>query len=246
MFQDLHSHTYYSFDGKNRPEEVVEAAIAGGIRLFGITDHNFGIGLARYDVFSNSSSELTVDYYRTLQRYYDHISLVREKYRNQITVLRGVEVNLTRDGRLCMPEGTDVSYFDYVLLECLNHPNGSIANGDLFSYAEKMGCKCGIAHTDMFAFIKSIGEDPLTYFRKMAERGIFWEMNVNYDSIHHYHVYPYLLNFFESEQQQDIIRRSGVEISVGFDGHWVEDYLPERIKDYCRHLEKMGIRMAFE
>lgn len=98
MFQDLHSHTYYSFDGKNRPEEVVEAAIAGGIRLFGITDHNFGIGLARYDVFSNSSSELTVDYYRTLQRYYDHISLVREKYRNQITVLRGVEVNLTRDG----------------------------------------------------------------------------------------------------------------------------------------------------
>ena len=38
MIQDLHSHTYYSFCGKDAPETVIEAAIDGGIELFGIDD----------------------------------------------------------------------------------------------------------------------------------------------------------------------------------------------------------------
>ncbi len=29
MIQDLHSHTYYSFCGRDTPESIVEAAIAG-------------------------------------------------------------------------------------------------------------------------------------------------------------------------------------------------------------------------
>ena len=44
MRQDLHSHTYYSFCGKDTPEEIIEAAIAGGIELFGISDHAHGVG----------------------------------------------------------------------------------------------------------------------------------------------------------------------------------------------------------
>jgi len=51
MIQDLHSHTYYSFCGIDKPEAIVEAAIAGGIELFGITDHVYGVGHGRGDVF---------------------------------------------------------------------------------------------------------------------------------------------------------------------------------------------------
>ena len=29
MIQDLHSHTYYSFCGGDKPEDIVEAAMAG-------------------------------------------------------------------------------------------------------------------------------------------------------------------------------------------------------------------------
>ena len=47
MLQDLHSHTYYSYCGGDRPEEIIEAAIAGGIELFGINDHVNGMGRAR-------------------------------------------------------------------------------------------------------------------------------------------------------------------------------------------------------
>ena len=98
----------------------------------------------------------------------------------------------------------------------------------------------------MFAFIRSKGEDPLEYFTQMAEQGIFWEMNVNLDTIHKGYEHPYMLQFFEDREQQEIVRRSGVRLSVGFDGHRVYDYKPERIADYCKKISDMGILLAFE
>ncbi len=247
MYQDLHSHTYYSFCGKDRPEDIVEAAIAAGLSLFGICDHNYGIGNGRIDVFQLTKDTLPNDYGRMLRRYFDHMTLIQEKYRHKIHVLRGIEVcsYKTPEERHLLPQDADISYFDYCLLENLDWGERSAVGGDLFSYVERLGCKTGIAHTDMFAFIRSRGEDPLAYFKKMAERGIFWEMNVSCDSIHNYHQHEYMLHFFADAEQQEIVRRSGVEISIGFDGHKVEDYLPERIRGYCEKAEKMGLRFAF-
>lgn len=246
MLQDLHSHTYYSFCGADQPEAVVEAAIAGGLSLIGITDHNTGVCNQRLDVFFYKNPELGNDYYRCLKRYYDHINLVKEKYKDQITVLRGIEVCTVKQPRHTLTDADDISYFDYCLIENLHVMEQSVAEGDLFAYAERCGCKAGVAHTDLFDFAKKIGYDPFEFFKKMAERGIFWEMNVSYDPTHHYHQHQYMLDFFESPEQQDIVRRAGVEVSVGFDGHRVCDYLPERVKDYCRKLEELGIKMPFE
>ena len=78
MIQDLHSHTYYSFCGADKPEDVVEAAVAGGIELLGITDHHYGIGDQRTDVYLSQTPEIKNDYERTLVRYYDHINLIKE------------------------------------------------------------------------------------------------------------------------------------------------------------------------
>jgi hypothetical protein len=55
-----------------------------------------------------------------------------------------------------------------------------------------------------------------------------------------------VLDFFESEEQQDIIRRSGVRVSIGFDGHRCAEYLPNRIREYCEKLHDLGIPLAFE
>lgn len=250
MLQDLHAHTYYSFCGKDAPEAIVEAAIAGGLELFGITDHNYGIGYGRIDVFQHPDAPgFAGEYGRTLRRYYDHINLIREKYAGQITVLRGIELCTLSDAAhatYCLPENADISYFDYCLIENLDSP-ASVTGGDLFAYAKRCGCPAvGVAHTDLFRHIARLGADPLAYFTRMAEQNIFWEMNVSYDSIHNFRVHPYMLDFFADPAKQDIVRRSGVRVSVGFDGHRVEDYLPERVKDYCRRLENMDIRMPFE
>ena len=248
MIQDLHSHTYYSFCGKDRPEEIVEAAIAGGIELFGISDHNYGVGFG-IDAARHAPIEVVPNRYgpHALRRYYDHINLIREKYADKIRILRGIEIaTATVAGKITLPENADISFFDYCLIEHLDS-DSSITKGDLFAFAERCGCPAvGVAHTDLFAHASSLGEDPYRYFRRMAEQNIFWEMNVSYDSIHSYYEHPYMKAFFESPEQQAIVRESGVRLSVGFDGHRVEDYLPERIASFCKRIEDMGIRLAFD
>lgn len=248
MIQDIHSHTYYSFCGKDSPEAIVEAAIAGGIELFGICDHNYGIGFCREDAFRAPIEVIPNSYDAlSLRRYFDHIDLVREKYADRIQILRGIEI-ATDGGRIkaALPDGVDISFFDYCLIESLDRDDSTTGN-DLFGFAKRCGCPCvGVAHTDLFGFLCRIGEEPLGYFRRMAEQGIFWEMNVSYDSIHRYREHEYVLEFFNNPEQQAIVRDSGVRLSVGFDGHRVEDYLPERIADYCRRITELGIKMAFE
>ena len=56
----------------------------------------------------------------------------------------------------------------------------------------------------------------------------------------------YQPEFFKNTEQQAIIRESGVRLSVGFDGHRCNEYKADRVADYCRRIEKMGIKMAFE
>lgn len=248
MIEDLHSHTYYSFCGKDNPEQIVEAAIAGGIELFGICDHNYGVGLARKDLRKHPDV-VSLDAYRAhLTRYFDHINLVKEKYADRITVLRGIEVATQNlNDYVPLPQGVDISFFDYCLIEHIDELDCSVARGDLFAFAERCATPAvGVAHTDLFAFIRAIGEEPYRYFRRMAEQNIFWEMNVSFDSIHHYREHAYVKRFLEDEEQQAIVRESGVRLSVGFDGHRVEDYAPHRVTVACQAITDLGIKLAFE
>ena len=248
MKQDLHSHTYYSFCGKDKPEEIVEAAIEGGIELFGITDHAHGVGHGRKEVYSAAKDGFTFsDYDKTLIRYYDHISLLKYKYADKIKILCGIEINTQKSlPHAALPKGVDVSFFDYCLIEQLDYED-SLTEGDVFSFAKRCGCSAtGIAHTDIFAHIARLGADPLDYFRRMADMNIFWEMNVSYDSIHGYREHEYVRRFLSDEAQQEIVRRSGVRLSVGFDGHRVEDNRSDRVVTCCEALEALGISLVFE
>ncbi|MBO7214960.1 MAG: PHP domain-containing protein [Clostridia bacterium] len=247
IIQDLHAHTYYSFCCKDKPEKVVETAIAGGIQMLGFCDHSYGVGCARTEFCYDKGTNLSADYGLTLQRYYDHMSAVRDKYRNRIKILCGIEVStLISNDSYALPDGADVSMFDFALVENLDQIGRSTARGDIFSFAKRLKCPVGIAHTDMFRFIDRLGEDPLKYFKKMAEAGIFWEINVNFDSLHQFKTHDYVTEFFKNKRQQEIIKQSGVRLSVGFDGHNVREYKAPRVKNACNMLKNMGIRLAFE
>lgn len=246
MIQDLHSHTYYSFCSEDHPEDVVKAAIDGKIEVLGINDHNYGIAHGRTSVLFSKDKDLFSDYVKTLLRYRDHIDLVAQKYADKIRVLKGVELCTSAVGeRFPFPTENDISFFDYALIEHLDVAD-SVMKGDLFSYAKNINCTLGVAHTDIFGFCKNNSIDPLEYFSQMAERGIFWEMNVNYDSIHRYHEHEYVKKFFTDEKQQEIIKKSGVKLSVGFDGHRVHDYCPERIINACKKINELKIPLVFE
>ena len=248
MIQDLHSHTYYSFCGKDKPEEIIEAAINGGIELFGICDHAHGVGYGRSDLYIPAKEgKIFGDYGQTLVRYFDHIGAVKKNYADKINILRGIEINTQKTLEpVSVPANADISFFDYCLIENLDWED-SVTEGDLFTYAKKLNCPVkGVAHTDMFAHIEKLGEKPLDYFKRMAEENIFWEMNVSYDSIHRYREHEYVKRFLSDERQQEIVRKSGVMLSVGFDGHRVEDYLPERVKYFCDEFKKLGMNLVFE
>lgn len=75
---------------------------------------------------------------------------------------------------------------------------------------------------------------------------IFWEMNVSYDKIHDYREHEYVKEFLSNETQQELVRKSGVRLSVGFDGHRVEDYRPDRVADCCDTLKALGFPLVFE
>ena len=87
MIQDLHAHTYYSFCCQDKPETVIETAIASGIQQLGICDHSYGVGCARTELCWDKGTRLDANYENTLVRYFDHIRLLRDKYAKRIKIL---------------------------------------------------------------------------------------------------------------------------------------------------------------
>ncbi len=220
MVMDIHAHTYYSKCGRDDPRVIIENAIGGGIALFGISDHNYGIGDRK-------------------REYFDLLTDLRDEYADRIRLLRGIEI-ATLPGYL-LGEDEDVSFFDYCLIEHIDRPN-TVVGMDVFDYTRRLGCRnVGIAHTDLIAMAHNNGMDPVSFLSRFAHADIFWEMNVNYDSIHGWQEHEYVRRFRTSPEERDIVRRSGIRLSVGFDGHRAEDYAPERIRDMCRLIEDSGI-----
>ncbi len=139
---DFHVHTNFS-DGKNTPEEMVQKAIALGFATLGFTDHahmNDGRewGMTRED---------TVKYCQEIRR-------LKEKYRDQIEILCGIEQDYYS------PDSVDG--FDYVIASVHGMRRGEhVAEVDwsLETYEEVLREDY---QGDAYAFIEN-------YYRHLAE-----------------------------------------------------------------------------
>ena len=243
MIQDLHSHTYHSYCGKDSPEDIIKNAIDSGIDVVGISDHYYGIVLNRPNFVYESHENMVWLHTRALRSYYEHIKCLAEKYKDYIDVRCGIEITCMDLGYTMIPDGVDISYFDYCLIEYID-TKGYVID-DLFAFAKRCACKCtGVAHTDLIKYAVSKGISPKDFFIKMAEEDIFWELNVNYDSIHKYREHEYVKEFFRDENIVNLIKETGVKVSVGFDGHNLEDYDAQRVKEACTRLKELSVEMV--
>lgn len=95
---DYHTHTTYC-DGTNTAEEMLNAAIAKGLKYYGFSSHSH----LKYDESWNMS-------YEQQEEYIKEILLLKEKYKNKIQVLLGTEYDLFSDN--------DLSKFEYVVGSC--------------------------------------------------------------------------------------------------------------------------------
>lgn len=206
-YHDLHSHSRYSSCGNDEPRTLIEAAIAGGINHFAITDHC-------YDIRDR------------WEEYTGELKALREEYKDRITLYIGAEL-ATADTPRATRIGDKLGDIDFCLIEEIQHENSTVT--DLFAYAKSFGIPCGIAHTDIFAYCATKGYDPLEFLCEMAQADIFWEMNVSFDSVHRYHEHSYVLDLINDPEKQRIVKRSGVKITAGSDCHLATDYLPCRV-----------------
>lgn len=92
---NLHTHTTYS-DGKNTPEEMVQAALERGFVLLGFSDH----GYTPHDPAAMSLEDEA--------RYRAEIRALQAKYAGQIEILLGYEHDFS------MPDA-DLTPYDYVI-----------------------------------------------------------------------------------------------------------------------------------
>ncbi|MCL2560598.1 MAG: histidinol-phosphatase HisJ family protein [Turicibacter sp.] len=95
MRADYHVHTAYSDDSEYPMEEVVKDAIEMGLEEICFTDHvdygvksEWGAAVQMYNTIGEAVSN--VDY----PRYFAQLDELREKYRDQITIKRGLEFGI--------------------------------------------------------------------------------------------------------------------------------------------------------
>jgi len=219
---DIHTHTYYSFCGKDDPHDLINKAIEHGISLLGISDHNCDIG----------------------KRKAEYLKCVRglaEQYESKIKILCGIEIATIPD-RYEQGIEQNIKDYDYCLIEHIDYEN-SIVGNDLFAFCKKLGIPCGIAHTDLFKYCDARGYDYQTFFSKMAENNIFWEMNVSYDSIHKYKEHQYVLDFINDKEKLEIVKKTGVVVSIGSDCHRCEEYSGFQLHAIYTFLKKKEIKI---
>ena len=93
--QNLHTHSTYC-DGKNSLEEMVNAAINKGFSSLGFSSHCFSN--LSYDECGIKSQALYEEYLAT-------IDTLKEKYKNEITIYKGIELeSRTKDSLFPQPD----------------------------------------------------------------------------------------------------------------------------------------------
>ena len=83
--QNLHVHSVYC-DGKDTPEEMIEAAIAAGFGSLGFSIHSY--------MSCSKSGQLSPE---KQEKYNAEIERLKEKYRDVFPVFRGVEFDIYAD-----------------------------------------------------------------------------------------------------------------------------------------------------
>lgn len=113
ILQNLHNHTLFS-DGSFLPEEVITAAVRGGLDLVGISDH-FYTG----KIFQELSYQEWLDQF--WPKYLYSLDHLKQYFEGQITVAAGIEIDscLQRSaGKLENFPWADINQkLDYILVE---------------------------------------------------------------------------------------------------------------------------------
>lgn len=107
MFSDYHVHSEFSFDSDEKIDNIINRGITLGMKQIAITDHqdfNWPI--------DDESPTIDID------NYFSSIELAKEKYSNQIQILKGIELGLMKGTKTQCRNLIDFYGFDFVIGSC--------------------------------------------------------------------------------------------------------------------------------
>lgn len=121
---DYHTHSFFSDDCSTPIQDLIEEACKNGIKEMAITDH--------YDPdFINREFPFELD----IEGYHKALNEAKEKYKNRIKIIRGVEIGIQHGGTIekCRAEANSFDY-DFILgsfhfAESLELHNGRFMEG---------------------------------------------------------------------------------------------------------------------
>ena len=219
MDYNFHTHTFRCHHASGTEREYIEAAIAGGIREMGFSDHAPWI-----DPVLGTERNYVVPF-STVDDYRETILALREEYRDKITLYLGFEAEYDP----VFPENMKRLGAEYLILgqHFFKKPDGGYihaATGNidhlLPAYVDAViaGMKTGkytyVAHPDVFRYD---GEDKTPYVKEMTRlceaslaTGVPLEMNFLGIREGRYYPHPIFL---------EVAGRVGAPVTFGFDAH---------------------------
>ncbi|MEG1657059.1 MAG: PHP domain-containing protein [Christensenellaceae bacterium] len=215
IVSDLHTHTLHSH-GSGTVEDNVKAAIAKGLKQIAISDH--GVGHLFFNI-------------KNLDAYFADIHAMKEKYKNEIEVLSGVELNiLAHDGTIDLPpqyaDLFDVKLLGYHKLVRYRHnalhfllPKSHSEKAILYNtqtYKNVMDKN----HIDIITHIGyGLPADKIEVAKYAAKKGVALEINAKHPE-------------FSIEELKECAK-AGVKFVIGSDAHSAE-----RVGDFKNALLK--------
>lgn len=206
---DLHNHTNWS-DGTNSVKEVIENAIAHKIYRVGITDHYHNVDCSKLKITEEA-----------INKYIDEINKEAENYAGKIEIYAGLEIDVLPFPLVfnTLPY-VSINKLDYILLENLDYLNPRIKLEQFEPYLQKIKCRIGLAHTDIYKlgdkYKTDGGLDYVLSFLKI--NNIFWELNSHSSRLD----FDYFIYDTKDEAANNLIRnirQQNIEVAAGSDTH---------------------------
>ncbi len=244
MNYNYHTHTFRCNHATGTEEEYIKTAIKGGIKYMGFSDHAPFKLPCGYESLYRVPQALAKDYI-------DTVSELREKYKQQIDIKIGFEMEYYPDYFETMLKNVIDFGAEYLILgqHFVNdeYPNGissssAKAEEHLIAYANlviegiKTGCFTYVCHPDVIGFN---GEDSV-YEREMrricvASREYNIPLEINFLGIRFSRHYP-------NEKLWKIAGEEKCPVTFGFDAHATEEaYDGDSIKPALELVKKYNL-----
>ena len=222
---NLHTHTARCFHAVGSDEEYVQSAVKNGISILGFSDH---CPMDQYTVYKDRMKM------KELDEYIASLSQLREKYKDQIKILIGLECEYIPEYKEQYPEF--LKKVDYLILG--QHFNRfdqkdfteEISSEDLIIMKDYVieGMKTGwftyVAHPDYFMYLMdSYPQEGKEAIREIAqcaaELNIPLEINLKGKSKGKKLIDGKLDYRYPNSQTFDIISKAGAPVLFGLDSH---------------------------